>query len=95
MVAVPYRIVMEDIQLTYLEQTLLDYLSRHFETVEDWTIADQILTTGDFISFAATFCPGAEDISTDRFLQLMDVISFDQCLNENNRKYYWLLQDKK
>lgn len=92
MIAVPYRIIMEELEITLPEQNLLDHVSRRYETIDDWEWADQILTTEQFISLLSPVYISDRELNPGRFLQLMDMIAFEQCYNENNQKYYWLLR---
>src|SRR5690606_37881205 len=74
------------------EKTFVDAIVSHFTMSGNFQNADLIFTTKEFFRHIWQFCPVR--ISEDRFVQILNQIGFYATLNDENNKYYWILNRK-
>jgi hypothetical protein len=79
-------------ELEAWEHRLINTIKLDFTVTDDWETAEHIFTAVEFYRFMADrlTVPG----SVSHFIELLDRIPLTPVINENNRKYYYLLNSQ-
>ena len=78
--------------ITPSEARLINTIKMDFAVTDDWKTAEHIFTAIEFYHFMAGRV--SMPCSFESFIELLESIPLEPVLNENNHKYYYLLNSQ-
>ncbi|SDG67759.1 hypothetical protein SAMN05421827_109128 [Pedobacter terrae] len=84
----PYRFYMSEPK--YPNSVLFQQLERFFSPAADWESCEMPMSTPEFFEKIHEVLPGYFEDS-ERIREILEAAHYQYAFNENNKKYYWLV----